>query len=87
MSENMGVLSGGGRGIHKKRVKSGGGKGGKLRDLYGAMFKAAHMPPDVLAKQRPRLLFGMIQSLCGEEEEQELDVSRMSPEMKMFYGY
>ena len=80
----MGILCQRHRRIRKKRVKSGGAKGGNLRDLYAALFKAAQMPPDEVARQSPRLLFCMLEGL---KEDEEPDYESMSNEMKMFYGY
>ncbi|MCC8160123.1 MAG: hypothetical protein LIO53_02190 [Oscillospiraceae bacterium] len=65
----------------KKRVKPGHG-GGKLRDLYGQMFKTRNIMPDVLGRQNPTVFFKMLDSLNDEDEE----YTGSDPYLKMFYG-
>lgn len=55
-----------------------------MRDLYAAFFRAANMPPDVVSRQRPKLLLSM---LAGLAEDDEPDYENMPEHLKMFYGY
>ena len=73
----MGILYGGN--FSKKRV--GSGAGGSFRDLYGVLFRAMHIMPDVLARQNPCILFRALDyedEPSYEQEENEY--------IKMFYG-
>lgn len=67
--------------IGKKRLKttSYSDKNMSFGDLYGQLFKAHGLLPDVVARQDPWLLFMMLDGLSKEERE-------IPPNMAFFYG-
>lgn len=73
-----------GRNNIKKRVKSGSSTGGgKLRDLYAVLFRAKGIMPDTVAKQNPKRLLDLLDSLAeGKQEE----YAGNDPYLQMFYG-
>ncbi len=73
-----------GRNHSKKRVKSGNNTGGgKLRDLYAVLFRAKGIMPDTVAKQNPKRLLDLLDSLAAEKQEEYTEI----PEnLKFFYG-
>lgn len=71
-----------GRADGKKRVRSGSETGnGKLRDLYAVLFRSKGIMPDTVAKQDPKRLLDLLDSLAGEEEYTEIP-----EQLKFFYG-
>ena len=71
----------------KKRVKSGDGKGsgsGKLSDIYKPLFLYHHLLPDEVGRQKPKVLFELIDSLSEDDEQEEYTGN--DPYLKMFYG-
>lgn len=66
----------------KKRVKSGN-SGGRLKDLYSLMFRQRGILPDILARQRPLVLFDMLDKF-GQENEPSMD--NVPDDLKWMYG-
>lgn len=52
-----------------------------LRRWYGLFFKLYNIPPSTLAKERPRLLFDMLNNL-----EDKPSMADVPDDMKWFYG-
>lgn len=46
-----------------------------MRDLYKNLFRARGIMPDVVARQNPRLLFEMLDSIENEQIEENLPPS------------
>lgn len=68
----------------KKRIKSGNNTGGgKLRDLYTVLFRAKGIMPDTVAKQNPKRLLDLLDSLAEEKQE---EYTGNDPYLQMFYG-
>lgn len=70
----------------KKRVASGNGQGesnGRLRDMYGRMYRTAGLLPDVIAKQNPVLLFDMLYQL---EAERKPSMENVPANLRWMYG-
>lgn len=57
--------------------------GGRLRDLYTAMFKAYFKLPDEIGRLKPRLVFDLLDSLS---EKSEPSMANIPPHLKAFYG-
>lgn len=73
-----------GRNNGKKRVRSGNETGsGKLRDLYAVLFRSKGIMPDTLAKQDPKRLLDLLDSLADEKQE---EYAGNDPYLQMFYG-
>lgn len=73
-----------GRNNIKKRVKSGSSTGGgKLRDLYAVLFRSKGIMPDTVAKQNPKRLLDLLDSLAEEKQEEYTGIPE---ELKFFYG-
>lgn len=63
----------------KKRVRSGSVK--RMRSLYATCFKHYRMLPDEVGRQRPYMLFTMLDDL-----EEEAEYTGGNAYLDMFYG-
>lgn len=72
----------------KKRANSGnGGNGGKIRDVYAALYLERGIMPDTVARQDPKILFDMMDTIDGMKERKKPSKQNYSsPYIRAVFG-